>query len=73
MSALLAAAPALAKEAEVKDAKPASEKKICKRVQVTHSRLAPQRECRTAAEWDAIRREAGDHRDTTASGAQNVN
>ena len=55
---LLTSAPVA--EMELKPAKPEKEKKICLVETRTGSRLDRGRVCRTAAEWDAIRKEASE-------------
>lgn len=57
-ASVLFAVPALAQD--TKPAKPAKEKKICQIETRTGSRLDRGRVCRTAAEWDAIRRDTAD-------------
>lgn len=52
--ALASAAPVGAEEA----APPLKEKKICKSEAPTGSRLSRRKVCRTAAEWDAIQKQA---------------
>jgi hypothetical protein len=49
---LLASAPALAADdAASGSANPPKERKICKRLDATESRMAAQRVCKTAAQW----------------------
>lgn len=55
---LLTSAPVA--EMELKPVKPEKEKKICLVETRTGSRLDRGRVCRTAAEWDAIRKEASE-------------
>jgi len=50
--ALLISVPAVAQDTPA--AKPAEEKKICRRVDVTGSYLGSKRVCRTKAEWQRL-------------------
>lgn len=57
-ASVLLTTPALA--ADGKPAKPEKEKKICQPETRTGSRLDRGRICRTAAEWEAIRKDSAD-------------
>ncbi len=53
----LLATPAVAQEAT--DAPPKKERKICKRLEQTATRMGSQRICKTAAQWEAEAEAAG--------------
>lgn len=68
---LLTAAPATAGADSGPAAKPEKEKKICQVETRTGSRLDRGRVCRTASEWEAIRRESADRAKEMQNRTQN--
>ena len=69
---LFLSAPAIAQDAQPADKaadKPAEEKKICRRVEVTGSYLGAKRECHTKAEWERMSEQARDSFNRRKSGS----
>lgn len=70
--AMFAVTPVLAEKPEKPAEAPDGEKKICKAIKVSGSRLARKRECRTEAEWEALRKDADGNRQDLPRGSLRV-
>lgn len=66
---VLVSAPALAEDKAPKKAKSDQDRVVCERYEVTGSRLATQRICKTVREWEAARQ---DQRQQVERAQQNV-